>query len=93
MMISAWVLFFSCFIVCFRLFTFQRKGARYRPVISFWAWLLMVLCFTVMVKLALNQFPCHVNPLMAALGVWLAWIALSKKGNVAVFFRKHSHDC
>lgn len=90
---SALVLFIACLIVCIRLFTFQRNGTRYRPLVSFWAWLLMVLCFTVMVKLALNQFPCHVNPLMAALGAWLAWIALSKKGNVADFFRKHSHDC
>ncbi|MDO9177428.1 MAG: phage holin family protein [Agitococcus sp.] len=83
----------ACLIICFRLFTFQRKGARFRPMVSFWAWLLMVLCFAVMVKLALNQFPWDVNPLMAALGVWLAWLTLSTKGNVAHFFRKHSHDC
>lgn len=92
MMLSAWVLFISCLVICLRLFTFQRRGARYRPVMSFWAWLLMVLCFAMMVKLALNEFPCRVNPLMATVGVWLAWMALSAKGNVANFFRKTTHD-
>jgi len=92
-MMSAWVLFFACLVICLRLFTFQRHGARYRPVMSFLAWLLMVCCFAVMVKLALNQFPCHVHPLMAAVSVWLAWVALANKGNVAHFFRKQSHDC
>lgn len=90
---SAWILFIACFIICLRLFTFQRKGARYRPLMSFWAWLMMVCCFAVMVKLALNQFPCHVTPLMAFIAVWLAWLALATKGNIAHFFRKQSHDC
>lgn len=90
---SAWVLFIACFIICLRLFTFQRKGARYRPIVSFLAWLLMVASFAVMVKLALNQFPCHVNPIMALAALWLAWLALISKGNVAQFFRRQSHDC
>lgn len=88
---SAWVLFIACFIICLRLFTFQRKGARYRPVMSFWAYLLMVFSFAVMVKLALNQFPCHVSPIMSSAAVGLAWLTLINKGNVAHFFRKHSH--
>lgn len=88
---SAWVLFIACFIICLRLFTFQRKGARYRPIMSFWAYLLMVCSFAVMVKLALNQFPCHVSPIMSCAAVALAWLTLINKGNVAHFFRKHSH--
>jgi len=88
----ALLLFATNAITGVRLFLYRREGARYRPIVSIAAWLLIVSTGSTALGIALGQYPpgdIHLGDIGIALV--LCVLSLTARGNVAAILRTN-HD-
>lgn len=84
----ALVLFAANLITCLRLLLYRRDGARYRPLISMAAWLLIASTGTTVLAIALGRYPpadIHLGDVGIAVVVCV--LSLTARGNVAAILR------
>lgn len=83
------VTFWLCLALFVRLFTFRRKGARFRRNMSCLAWLMMVSSGTLMMYISkgLLVMPAVSWPLVVMLGVFVGSVCQSS-GNLARVWRE-----
>jgi len=83
------VTFWLCLALFVRLFTFRRKGARFRRNMSCLAWLMMVSAGTAMMYISkgLLVMPAVSWPLVVMLGVFVGSVCQSS-GNLARVWRE-----
>jgi hypothetical protein len=81
--------FWLCLALFVRLFTFRRKGARFRRNMSCLAWLMMVSAGTAMMYISkgLLVMPAVSWPLVVMLGVFVGSVYQSS-GNLARVWRE-----
>jgi len=84
-MLIALIVVISNALTAGRLILYQRRGARYRPVISLLAYLLMVCSFGQVVDVLVNHAP--VSAWQAGMSVVVAALVLRARGNVACIVR------
>ncbi len=81
-----------CGAICWRVATFRRQGARYRPGMSVCAYLLAVSTGGYSLTVALAPFTGHqvapVSPFLLIVFVILAVMVWRSRGNVAAVLRK-----
>lgn len=46
-----------CLLIIFRIITYRRNGAQHRPHAAWFAWLLLVACFAVVVRTLTGHYP------------------------------------
>ena len=88
----ALLLFAANLITCLRLLLYRRAGARYRPLVSVAAWLLIASTGSTALAIALGQYPpqhIHIGDLGVSLV--LCVLSLTARGNVAAILRT-DHD-
>jgi len=71
----------SCAATAICLGTFQRKGARHRPLAAFFAWLLTVACGSVTILILTGRYS-SANLAETIINVTLCVIVIFAKGNV-----------
>ena len=80
-----------CSAICWRVATFRRDGARYRPGVSLCAWLLAVGTGGYSLTVALAPITGHqvapVSPFLLVVFVILAVMVWRSRGNVATVIR------
>jgi hypothetical protein len=83
------ITFWLCLALFVRLFTFRRKGARFRRNMSCLAWLMMVSAGTAMMYISkgLLVMPAVSWPLVVMLGVFVGSVCQSS-GNLARVWRE-----
>jgi uncharacterized membrane protein YfcA len=89
----ALLLFATNAITCVRLFLYRREGARYRPVVSIAAWLLIASTGSTALGIVLGQYPppdIHVGDL--GISLVLCVLGLTARGNVAAILRTTNHE-
>jgi len=89
----ALLLFTANAITCVRLFIYRREGARYRPVVSIAAWLLIASTGSTALGIVLGQYPpsdIHAGDL--GISLVLCVLSLTARGNVAAILRTDSNE-
>ena len=89
----ALLLFSTNAITCVRLFLYRREGARYRPLVSVAAWLLIVSSGSTALGIVLGQYPpsdIHVGDI--GISLVLCVLSLTARGNVAAILRTTNHE-
>ncbi|MEE4462650.1 phage holin family protein [Azotobacter chroococcum] len=83
-----WITFLLCVVTFVRLFTYQRKGARFRRDVSVMATIVMMACLAACVEIATGQFVVQPRawPLIVIHAV-LAMGLLKTRGNLAPVLR------
>lgn len=76
----------SCAGIAAVLGTYQRRGARHRPLAAFFAWLLIVASGSVTILTLTGNYPVA-NPAETAINVALLIAVISARGNVMRLFR------
>ena len=83
-----------CSAICWRVATFRRQGARYRPGVSLCAWVLAVGTGGYSLTVALAPITGHqvapVSPFLLVVFVILAVMVWRSRGNVAAVLRNAS---
>lgn len=80
-------------ITCLRLVLYRRDGARYRPLVSAAAWLLIASTGSTALGVLLGMYPpghIHLGDLGTSLV--LCVLSVSARGNVAAILRTSQHD-
>lgn len=88
----ALALFAANVITCLRLLCYRRDGARYRPLVSVAAWLLIASTGTTSLAIVLGRYPpddIHLGDVGIAVVVCV--LSLTARGNVAAILRTN-HD-
>ncbi|WP_140920797.1 phage holin family protein [Limnobaculum xujianqingii] len=80
-----------CTLIIARLFTYRRKGAQHRPAGSWSAYVLMVACFAVVVRIIFGQY-IYVDWAETLLNITLCIAIFSARGNVMHIFRRQDND-
>ena len=52
----AYINMLTCLLIVIRIITWRNTGSRYKPLISFIAWLLLTSCMTLIVSLYLGYY-------------------------------------
>jgi hypothetical protein len=91
--ILALALFAANVITCLRLLCYRRAGARYRPLVSAAAWLLIASTGTTALAILLGRYPpddIHLGDVGIAVVVCV--LSLTARGNVAAILRTRTDD-
>lgn len=75
----------ACGAISLRLGTYQRKGARYRLLASFVAWILIVSSGAVCILIVTGNYSV-MNPAETAINISLCMATYAAKGNVMRLF-------
>lgn len=89
----ALALFTANLVTCLRLLLYRRAGARYRPLISMAAWLLIASTGSTALSIVLGQYPpqhIHIGDL--GISIVLCLLSLTARGNVADILRTNHDD-
>lgn len=89
----ALLLLVSNAVTCLRLLLYRRSGARYRPLVSVAAWLLIVSTGSIALGIVLGQYPpgdIHAGDL--GISLVLCVLSLTARGNVAAILRTDHHE-
>lgn len=87
------VLLAANLITCLRLLLYRRDGARYRPLISAAAWLLIASTGTTTLAIVLGRYPpadIHLGDVGIAVVVCV--LSLTARGNVAAILRTRNDE-
>jgi hypothetical protein len=87
------LLFATHAITCIRLLSYRRAGARYRPIVSACAWLLIASTGSTALGVALGHYPpgdIHLGDL--GISLVLCVLSLTARGNVAAILRTQPDD-
>lgn len=88
----ALVLFAANLITCLRLLSYRRSGARYRPLVSIAAWMLIVGTGSTALGIVLGRYPAsHIHLGDLCISIVLCVLSLTARGNVADILRTN-HD-
>jgi hypothetical protein len=88
----ALLLFVTNATACVRLLIYSRNGARYRPLVSAYAWLLIVSTGSTALGIVLGLYPAsHIHLGDVGISLVLCVLSLSARGNVATIIRT-THD-
>lgn len=75
----------ACGAISLRLGTYQRKGARYRPLASMIAWILIVSSGSVCILILTGNYT-NMHPAETAINISLCLATYSAKGNIINLF-------
>lgn len=79
-------------ITCLRLLIYRRAGARYRPLVSACAWLLIASTGSTALGVLLGMYPAsHIHLGDVGISLVLCVLSLTARGNVAAIIRTN-HD-
>lgn len=79
-------------VTCLRLLIYRRAGARYRPLVSACAWLLIASTGSTALAIVLGQYPAqHIHLGDVGISLVLCVLSLTARGNVAAILRT-DHD-
>ena len=88
----ALLMFAANAITCVRLLIYRRDGARYRPLVSVAAWLLIASTGSNALGIALGLYPAqHIHVGGVGIALVLCCLSLTARGNVAAILRT-DHD-
>lgn len=79
-------------VTCLRLLIYRRDGARYRPLVSACAWLLIASTGSTALGVLLGMYPVqHIHLGDVGISLVLCVLSLTARGNVAAILRT-DHD-
>jgi VIT1/CCC1 family predicted Fe2+/Mn2+ transporter len=78
---------------CVRLLVYRRAGARYRPLVSAYAWLLIASTGSTALGVLLGLYPAsHIHLGDVGTSLVLCVLSLAARGNVAAIIRTNHDD-
>lgn len=79
-------------VTCGRLLLYRRAGARFRPLVSLAAWVLIASTGATALGLLMGRYPAaHVHPSDVGVSLVLCVLSLTARGDVAAILRA-DHD-
>lgn len=86
--IAALLLFLANLVTCVRLVLYRRAGARYRPLVSLAAWLLIASTGSTAIGVLLGHYPAaHIHLGDLGVATVLCVLSLTARGDVAAILR------
>lgn len=76
----------ACFLTTVRLLSFRRGKGRHRPLVSWCAYILIVACATVFIRIITGKYH-HADWGETAINIMLSIVILLSKGNITHLFK------